>query len=175
MNCPACRHAMTQATVRDITVDVCEGGCGGVWFDWLELKKVDEQHEAVGQDLLDVPRDPSIEVDHENKRHCPRCENIVMMRHFSSVKRDIEVDECAGCGGVFLDYGELQGLRTEFATDEERIEAAHDLFADIYDDVLDDLAEESEDDVRRSRGLAKMFRFLLPSYYLPGKQKWGAF
>lgn len=175
MKCPACGQAMTETTVNDIAVDICAGGCGGLWFDWLELKKVDEQHEALGQELLEVERDASVAVDHDSKRDCPRCDGIVMMRHFTSVKRDVEVDECAGCGGVFLDYGELQGLRSEYATDDERSEAAHGLFADLYDEELEDLADDSTDDVRRSQGLARMFRFLLPSYYLPGKQKWGAY
>jgi Zn-finger nucleic acid-binding protein len=166
---------MTETTVHGISVDVCEGGCGGLWFDWLELKKVDEQHEAVGQSLLDAPRDPSVVVDHESKRDCPHCDGITMMRHFTSVNRDVEVDECGACGGVFLDHGELNGLRSEFATEEERSEAARALFATMYDADLDDLADESAEIVERSRGLASMFRFMLPSHWLPGKQKWGAF
>ena len=175
MKCPACGHAMTETTVNDIKVDVCEGGCGGLWFDWFELSNVDEQHEALGAELLSVDRDESIVVDHERKRGCPRCAGITMMRHFTSVKRDVAVDECGKCGGVFLDHGELQGLRVEFTTDEERSEAAQALFATMYDDDLEDLADDSSDSVQRSRGLARMFRFLLPSYWLPGKQKWGAY
>ena len=37
------------------------------------------------------------------------------------------------------------------------------------------MAEQSEETVQKSRRLANMFKFLLPSNYLPGKQKWGAF
>jgi len=166
---------MTEKMVNDITIDVCVGGCGGIWFDQLELKKVDEQHEAVGEELLDVARDPSVTVDHEHKRDCPKCDGIVMMRHFTSIKRDVEVDTCAGCGGIFLDYGELQGLRSEFASEEERSTAAQELFGAMYDDELEDLLEDSDEDARRSRGLARMFRFVLPSYWMPGKQKWGSY
>ena len=175
MKCPACGHAMTETTVNEIKVDVCEGGCGGLWFDWFELNNVDEQHEAAGEGLLSVARDPGIVVDHESKRDCPTCDGITMMRHFTSVKRDVEVDECGKCGGVFLDYGELQGLRSEFATDEERSEAAQAIFASMYDDDLEDMSDASADGVERSRGMARMFRFLLPSHWMPGKQKWGAF
>jgi Zn-finger nucleic acid-binding protein len=166
---------MTETRVHDIDVDVCQDGCGGLWFDWLELKKVDEKHEAVGADLLDVKRDETVEVDHAASRECPRCEGIIMMRHYSSVKREIQVDECAKCGGYFLDYGELNQLRDQFENDEERAEAAHELFAEMFDDELEDLQAESEEDVERARGLARIFRFLLPSYYLPGKQKWGSY
>jgi len=166
---------MTTTQVRDIAVDVCKGGCGGVWFDWLELKKVDEQYEAVGQDLLHVERDPDVQVDHERRRDCPRCEGIVMMRHFASVKREIEVDECAKCGGYFLDYGELNQLRDQYATEDEREQAAESLFADLFDAGLEDLHDQSEAVAERAHGLARMFRFVLPSYWLPGKQKWGAY
>ncbi len=175
MKCPACAHEMTETKVHDVAVDVCQGGCGGLWFDWLELKKVDEQHEAVGADLLDAKRDETITVNTAAKRDCPRCDGIAMMRHCTSVNRDIEIDECAKCGGYFLDYGELNRLRDEYATDDERSEAARELFAEMYDGGLDDLHDESLDNVERSRGLARMFRFLLPSYYLPGKQKWGSY
>ena len=30
-----------------------------------------------------------------------------MMRHFFSVKRQVEVDECPGCGGFRLDAGKM--------------------------------------------------------------------
>ncbi len=175
MKCPACGRAMTETSVAGITVDACKGGCGGVWFDWLELKKVDEQHEEAGQDLLHVERADGVQVDHDGKRDCPRCDGIVMMRHFASVKREIEVDECAKCGGFFLDYGELNRLRDQYATEEERQQAAEALFAELYDAGLQDLYDESEEQVERSRGFARMFRFVLPSYWLPGKQKWGSY
>ena len=175
MKCPACGHEMTGKTAAGVTVDVCEGGCGGIWFDWLELQKVDEQHEAAGFDLLHASRDPGARVDREAKRDCPRCAGLVMMRHFASVKREIEVDECAGCGGFFLDHGELNRLRDQYATDEERRQAAESLFAEMFDDGLDELHDRSEEQADRSRAFARMFRFVLPSYWLPGRQKWGAY
>ena len=67
MNCPACPNQLQQMTVDDITVDVCKGGCGGIWFDNFELKKFDEPHEAAGEELLDVDRDQSLVVDTEKK------------------------------------------------------------------------------------------------------------
>ena len=59
MKCPACSNEMTQVLVQDITLDVCEDGCGGIWFDWFELKRVDEPHEALGADVLHVTVDES--------------------------------------------------------------------------------------------------------------------
>ena len=50
MKCPACEKELQQITIETITLDVCEGGCGGIWFDNFELEKVDEPHESAGED-----------------------------------------------------------------------------------------------------------------------------
>ena len=106
MKCPACSNELQEMTVADVTVDVCKGGCGGIWFDNLELKKFDAPHESAGQALLNVERDETVQVDRTKRLKCPKCDDIVMMRHFFSVKKDVEVDECPGCGGFWLDAGE---------------------------------------------------------------------
>jgi len=173
--CPACQHEMTEMSVQDVTLDVCVGGCGGIWFDNLEMKKVDEPHEAVGRDLLEVEYDPDVVIDGSQRRDCPHCDEIVMMRHFSSMKREVEVDECPSCGGFFLDRGELNTIREQFATEGERREAAVRMFGEMFDEDLEDQAELSWRQVESMRRLGKMFRFLLPSNYLPGKQKWGVY
>jgi Zn-finger nucleic acid-binding protein len=74
---------------------------------------VDEQHEAAGEPLLNIPRDPSVQVDFARKRDCPRCEGIKLKRHFFSAKRQVEVDQCPNCGGYWLDAGELEKIREE--------------------------------------------------------------
>jgi len=175
VKCPACENTMKEIQVQDIAVDVCEGGCGGVWFDWFELKKVDEPHEAAGEHLLNVARDESVQVDQDSKRTCPKCEGQVMWRHFSSVKQEVAVDECPACAGFFLDYGELNSIRTQFETEEERSTAAQEIFHQMFDGEIAKLHSASEDKLQKSRHLAHMFRFLLPSYYLKGKQPWGAY
>ncbi|MCP4291418.1 MAG: zf-TFIIB domain-containing protein [bacterium] len=166
---------MTLKKVMDIEVDVCEGGCGGIWFDGHELKKVDEAHEAAGQHLLEVAYDPEVDVDESQRRECPRCDSMIMMRHFSSIKREVEVDECPGCAGFFLDRGELNNLRNQYQTEEDRKEAAINMFGEMFDEDMDDIQDASWQQVAASKRLIHMFRFFLPSYYLKGKQKWGAY
>ena len=51
MRCPVCANVLSRKTVGGITVDVCAGGCGGIWFDRYELMKVDESHESAGEEL----------------------------------------------------------------------------------------------------------------------------
>jgi uncharacterized protein len=128
MNCPACDRVLTQLTVGKLTVDVCQGGCGGIWFDNFELRKVDDPQEFEGGALLHVGRDENVVVDTDRRRKCPKCPNIVMMRHFFSEQRQVEVDECPGCGGVWLDDGELSMIRKENATVAARENAAKAYF-----------------------------------------------
>lgn len=175
MDCPACNNQLVEMKVGELSVDVCKHGCGGLWFDSHELKRVDEKHESAGEVLLHVERDPSIVIDPSAKRACPKCEHQFMMRHFMSVKRKVEIDECANCGGVWLDAGELGEIRDQFETESEREQAAVAYFDDTFGDELDKMLAASEEKQKRARKVVNIFRFICPSYYIPGKQKWGAF
>jgi Zn-finger nucleic acid-binding protein len=113
MKCPACYNELMEIQVGNLQVDVCEGGCGGIWFDAFELQRVDDEGESAGEPLLHVRRDEHITVDASRKRACPRCEGIKLHRHFFSAKRRVEVDQCPNCGGYWLDAGELEQIRLE--------------------------------------------------------------
>ena len=133
MNCPACKNMMKEIIVGGVAVDVCTNGCGGLWFDNQELKKFDEPFEAAGEQLLDYVRQPHVQVDLSERRHCPRCEDhVIMMQHYFSVKRHVAVDECPECGGIWLDLGELRTIRDQFGSEEERHEAASACFEEIF-------------------------------------------
>jgi len=175
MKCPVCSNQLQETTIGDVTVDVCKGSCGGIWFDNFELKKFDEPHESAGQALLDIERDESIIADHTKRRKCPKCDDIVMMRHFFSVKKQVEVDECPGCAGFWLDAGELRKIRSLFNTEQERHQAAEEYFSEVFGDEFAAMKAQSEEGLKKSRKIANMFRFICPSYYIPRKQDWGAF
>lgn len=175
MKCPACENILQEMTVGGVVVDVCKGGCGGIWFDNFELKKFDEPHESAGEALLDIERDESLVVDHTKRLKCPKCDDIVMMRHFFSVKKGVEVDECPSCAGFWLDAGELRKIRSLFKTEEERHKAAEEYFEEVFGDRLGAMKAESEDKLAKTRKIVNLFRYICPSYYIPGKQDWGAF
>lgn len=175
MKCPACNTAMEEITVQDITVDACRNGCGGIWFDRFELQKVDEPHESLGESLLQIVTEGKVAVDHFQRRKCPKCEDIVLMRHFYSVKKEVVVDECPNCGGYWLDFGELGRIRSQYSSDDERKKAAEEYFDNIFGEKLKSMQEEGEEKLKKAKKIARMFRFVCPSYYIPGKQDWGAF
>ncbi|MGF1510495.1 MAG: zf-TFIIB domain-containing protein [Myxococcota bacterium] len=175
MECPACPQSLTEVKLQDVTVDVCQEGCGGIWFDNYELQKVDEAHEHQGESLLAMPGSDPVPVDHEERRHCPRCLDFVMMRHFFSVKQKVEIDRCPQCNGVWLDLGELLQIRKAFAREEDRHREATKHFDQLFRKELASMRNKSQQDLERSRQFARMFRFICPSHYIPGDQDWGAF
>jgi hypothetical protein len=77
MECPVCDNELTRMTVGGVTVDACEGGCGGIWFDRYELMRVDEAAESAGEGLLEIGRDPSLQVDLSKRLNCPKCPEVV--------------------------------------------------------------------------------------------------
>lgn len=113
MKCPACDRELTEARVGSVVVDVCQGGCGGIWFDAFELQKVDEQREAAGEQLISIESDPLQFVDVGRKRSCPRCEGVKLKRHLFNPKSTVEVDHCPSCAGYWLDAGELKKIRLQ--------------------------------------------------------------
>lgn len=113
MKCPACFGRLSPVRLGHFTVDVCQGGCGGIWFDAFELQKVDEVHETEGNVLFHIEFDPAVSVDFKRKRECPRCEGVKLARHLYSPKSKVQVDHCPSCAGYWLDAGELSQIQTE--------------------------------------------------------------
>jgi hypothetical protein len=97
------------------------------------------------------------------------------MRHFWSVKRDVTIDECPECGGIFLDAGELAGIRSDFPSEDARHAAADAYFKEVVDPLLDEERAKSADELAKAQSFAHAFRFICPSEYIPGKQAGAAF
>ena len=113
MICPACGDKLSQLVVAGVVLDVCSGGCGGIWFDAFELQKVAAAQEITEDIEIKVPRDPAKHVDYKMRRSCPKCNDVVLMRHYYSKLRQVVVDECPNCAGFWLDAEELEKIRTE--------------------------------------------------------------
>ena len=155
MKCPACGNQLKEMGVEGVTVDVCDGGCAGIWFDNFEIDKFDEPHEPAGELLKGIARNKSVTVNESKKRNCPRCDDIVMMRHCFSIKQQVEVDECAVCAGIWLDYGELEKIRNLFASEEEKKQATEAYIAQMLEEF-----DQPEPESKLNRKLPKLFAFL---------------
>jgi hypothetical protein len=126
MDCPACGGTLHEVKVGEVTVDVCVVSCAGIWFDRRELEKVDEAFEPDDAALTHLTPVPGVTVDHERRRSCPRCDDVVLGRRFNSLLRDVTLDECPGCAGVWLDAAELAKIRAQHREpgDRDSLEAA---------------------------------------------------
>lgn len=122
MHCPACSGTLVSLDAGGISVDACRDGCGGLWFDRSELRAMDEPAEPA-ETLLGLHAVPGAEIEIYRRRNCPRCPETFMMQHYSSILHEVTVDECPGCGGYWLDGGELKRLRAEFTSEEDRHKA----------------------------------------------------
>ena len=162
MECTVCGNSLKEIDVGDIKVDVCEDGCGGIWFDRFELEKVDEPHETEGELLLHIRRGEGVRVDMEKRRNCPRCRDTIMMRHFFSVRKEVEVDECPKCAGTWLDFGELGQIREEFRSEDERKEAAGKYFSKILVQELAQSRAGDSGELKRGKTLERLIKLMGP-------------
>ncbi len=121
LRCPACGEEMEKIFVSsaNCNVDICTKGCGGIFFDNREYQKFDEKHESIDEIKQALAGKTLKEVDKTFKRICPVC-GMKMMKNSTSIKRKIVIDECYSCGGKFLDYQELDEIRNEYDTEEDR-------------------------------------------------------
>jgi len=121
LKCPACQKDMKKVFVpkEGVNIDICLDGCGGMWFDNREIKYFDEQNEKVDEIIAAIEGKEFEKVDQSNHRSCPAC-GARMVKNFSSVKKEIQIDECYACGGKFLDNSELQAMRAEYVTESDR-------------------------------------------------------
>ncbi len=120
MKCPACINQLTSISVSNLNVEVCKGGCGGVWLDQGELAKFDEDRDPAPETLLKAEKNKNTLIDHSKARKCPKCTNQVLAMHYHDSEYQIEVDQCMGCGGIWLDLSELDQIRTSNKTQSER-------------------------------------------------------
>ncbi len=119
MNCPVCGKSMVEENFGNVRIDVCKQGCKGIWFDWGELKKLDESHEGAGEALGEALKSPRVNDAERGPLNCPKC-GIAMHAHKYRNAKEVNVDECYSCGGFFLDSGELQAIREQHMSNEER-------------------------------------------------------
>jgi hypothetical protein len=142
----------------EVEVDACVGGCGGLWFDTRELRKVDEAAEQAGEALLHVAQGTT-NTSRSERRHCTRCPKPLpfMTRRFHPALA-VQIDECPGCGGHWLDAGELAAIRQLAGDAAGRRRAAADA---LHTQVLPTLAREKvAQDNAREYSLGGLLRWL---------------
>jgi Zn-finger nucleic acid-binding protein len=149
-----------------VKVDVCANGCKGIWFDWFELRKLDEKNEGCGYALQDALKEPRTNDENRAQILCPKC-NASMHIHKYKSAREVNVDECYHCGGFFLDSGELHEIRENFMDEKESALYCQSLVNNIPNFIKAELTLEQQK--ARTEAFQKYTKFLRLSYFLKGK------
>src|SRR5262245_16282103 len=110
MNCPVCGKKMVDQDFGNVNVRVCVDGCKGLWFEWLQLRKLDHKNEGFGEALQAALQYPRVNDADRPRLKCPIC-HIPMYCHQFPTDKEINIDECYGCGGIYLDSGEFKEIR----------------------------------------------------------------
>ena len=164
ISCPACGKKMHKVfmTEQNLNLDVCLDGCGGIYFDNRELKKFDEEVEDISPLTNAYKGKEFKKVDSDELRVCPVC-STNMVKHFSSSKQEIQIDECYACGGIFLDFNELESIRAEFVTELDRdLEAMKDLYYSVGDDLRK--SQETHSKIHENSFLRKFVSGIVNKY-----------
>ncbi|MBN2455694.1 MAG: zf-TFIIB domain-containing protein [Sedimentisphaerales bacterium] len=166
MNCPVCNGVMTEKNFGGVTVNICEDGCKGIWFDWMELSKLDEENEGFGGALMAAMNHPRVNDENREPLGCPKC-GLVMYTHKYKSSTEVNVDECCQCGGFFLDSGELRVIKESFMTEHERDQYIQELLTEIpgYKELEKKLERQK---AKAAYNMTKHFRL---SYYMNRKKK----
>lgn len=131
ITCPVCGKDMEKVYSKDniLCLDICLNGCGGIFFDNRELKKVDEKNENIDF-ILEAVKDKEFKnTDTNEQLVCPSCGSLMVKNH-TNFKGGVEIDECYACGGKFLNSGELTKIRQEYENEDERKQAFNEFLAD---------------------------------------------
>ena len=157
MQCPVCKKEMIEEDFGGVRVDVCKIGCRGIWFDWMELRKLDEKNEGLSAALEEALNSPRVSDEGRGKIDCPRC-GIPMYSHRFKKSKGVNVDECVNCGGFFLDSGELRVVRDTHMSDEEHQEYLERLAEDVpgYEEKMADVERKE----LRKDAIGKYARFM---------------
>lgn len=166
MNCPACNHELKLMPVTGVKVLACRDSCGGLWFEWRELKKLKDRNAAAGQSLLLLERAEGVHIYRDIQHPCPKCTHTLLYRHCFSRKFNYEIDQCSKCGGFWVDVGALAGLEQQSPPETDQ-QTAKAYFHSLFEENLPPENLTHPDTQEAARIIDRLFRFLTPQSLLP--------
>ncbi|HXH61831.1 MAG TPA: zf-TFIIB domain-containing protein [Fimbriimonadaceae bacterium] len=166
MECPVCHKEMVTEDFGGVKVDVCRDGCKGMWLDWMELTRLDENNEGLCAALNEALAYPRTNDANRGVLYCPKCHEP-LHRHLCNIDWHVSVDECYDCGGFFLDSGELKDIREHHMTEKDIEEYGEKILKGVPE--WGQAKMELKDEQTRAEAIRNFTKFLRPSYYMTGK------
>lgn len=90
-----------------------------------------------------------------------------MHHHHYKSEKEVDVDECYTCGGIFIDAGELKIIRDHHMSEQEESGYLQGLlyYLPSYEHAERDLKAAE----KREQALRRFIRFMRVSYYATGR------
>lgn len=130
MICPRTGTELKTINVGKVPVYV-SNKCGGVFLENQTLKMFECPNEKRGNALVNhLSQFHSEPLNLDHRVSCPACPDTVMLRRYYSPLHSVEIDECPGCGGIWLDTGELAKLQALMLNEKERAILRAELMAE---------------------------------------------
>ena len=160
MKCPACQNILQENLATGVKAQACQGGCGGLWFDRFQFKKIKAIKPGTGKSLLMIKRAEGIKIYRGAEHTCPGCKTTLLYRHFYSVEGDTEINQCSKCKGFWVDLAGLARLQT-LPTDKKE-QAAKKYFTTVLDKKLSGMFFSHDDIAQQAQVLKEILQFLCP-------------
>jgi Zn-finger nucleic acid-binding protein len=108
MQCPKCHAELTRLKKSGFSIENC-ATCWGFWLDRGELEQMVTRLAGQREDTRRMLDGLQMEPDppEASARDCPRCHQKLGTVRFVREEMTITTDKCPGCGGVWLDSGEM--------------------------------------------------------------------
>ena len=168
MNCPSCNNELKALAVTGVRVLACAESCGGLWFEWSEIKKLKDRNPAAGEALLHVERAEGVHVFRDIQHPCPKCKHTLLYRHCFNRRFRYEIDQCSKCAGFWVDVGWLARLEVQSPSESGRQTAAA-YFKTLFEESIKPENMTHPDSQEAARIIVQLFRFLTPQLLFPTK------
>lgn len=103
--CPECGGGMDTGQHGGVSFEMC-GKCHSVWLDRGELSTI------LGDTADEFTTPGPDHVPFESMLKCPSCGRLLASRRFDAAG-GTRIDQCFGCGGIYLESGELAALQAQ--------------------------------------------------------------
>lgn len=123
LKCPECGDGLKEVYAeanygRVLLLEQCQR-CGGVWFDRWELYFLEESS-ARSLGAFDIKSFMAENPDTVGTGQCPKCSVKLVEFKDPGLPKDCAIERCTGCGGLWLNRGELH----KYADHKEAIKGA---------------------------------------------------
>ncbi len=117
LTCPACGCEMTKLFIANkaVNIDIFADGCGGIYLDNREIQEFSDTNDDLTE-INELLANKTFKAINENQtRICPVCGTPMAKTNAFG----IQIDTCYKCGGLFLDNGEFEKIRTHYKKREK--------------------------------------------------------